>query len=85
MQEKCLDEGNDLTLEKAIRIGQNYEASHASLKVIGGEEGAKVNKVTNQGARPRTRPYRGKPKLKPKTRDKCGYDANHTTFPAIGE
>ena len=45
VQEKCLDEGDKLTLEKAIQIGQNHETSHASLKVIGDDEDAKVHAV----------------------------------------
>ena len=38
VKEKCLDEGNALTLEKLVSIGQNYETSHDSLKVIGGND-----------------------------------------------
>ena len=45
VQEKCLDEGDKLTLEKAIQIGQNHETSHASLKVIGDDEDAKVHAI----------------------------------------
>ena len=43
VREKCLDEGDELMLEKAVKIGQNYETSQESLKAINSGEDAKVN------------------------------------------
>lgn len=90
VQEKCLDEGDELTLAKAIRIGQNYETSHASLKVIeGADEDAKVNKVNEKGARRKTfsnKPGQGRSKkFSRKICGRCGYDSSHTTCPALGQ
>ena len=55
VSEKCLDEGDTLTMEKAIQIGQNYETSQESLNLIGGvDEDAKVNQVRSGKSRART-------------------------------
>jgi hypothetical protein len=45
VQEKCLEEGNGLTLDRAVVIGQNYETSVEGLRAINGDEDNKVNKV----------------------------------------
>jgi hypothetical protein len=50
VKEKCVDEGDALTLDKAIEIGRNYETQLDSMKAIRGEEG-NVNAVG--GARPK--------------------------------
>ena len=48
VQEKCLDRGDDLTMEVAIGIGQNHEISQESMKAIG-EEHSKVHSVRQIG------------------------------------
>ena len=45
MREKCLDKGDELTLDIAISIGQNHETSQESLKIISKEEDSKVHSV----------------------------------------
>ena len=42
LQEKCLDKGDGLTPEQAIRSGQSHEMSQDSLKVIGANIDADV-------------------------------------------
>ena len=51
VRKKCLDKGDDLTLDMAITYGRSYEASMVSLKVIAEEKKDEViNKIE------RTRP-----------------------------
>ena len=38
VQEKCLEEGNKLTLAKALEIGRNHETSVSDLKTITEED-----------------------------------------------
>ena len=86
VREKCLDKGNDLTLAKAIQIGQDYEASQESMKVIDEkvDEDPKVHAVRpkqrgngkrtpQQGAAAASkgRSQRTTPK-NPKTEGECG-------------
>ena len=53
VQEKCIDQGDILTLAKAIEIGQNYEIQQDSMKAIKGED-SKVHAISSQ--RKKTRP-----------------------------
>ncbi len=45
VREKCLNKGDELTLDIAISIGQNHETSQESLKIISKEEDSKVHSV----------------------------------------
>ncbi|XP_033126391.1 uncharacterized protein LOC117124312 [Anneissia japonica] len=45
VQEKCLEEGDDLTLDKAIKIGQNVEISKKSLSAISAQTAIDVQVV----------------------------------------
>ena len=47
VQEKCIDQGDTLTLAKAIEIGQNYEVQQDSMKAIKGED-SKVHAISSQ-------------------------------------
>ena len=98
VQEKFLDEGDKLTLEKAIQIGQNHETSHASLMVIGDDEDAKVHAVrpySRQKKQRGTEKGQGKPTPKSSQAEargsakttagacsRCGYPSTHRKCPA---
>ncbi len=77
VQEKCLEEGNTLTLSKALDIGRNYEISVTNMKTIT-EEDATVKFV---GRHDRKKHLKKKERFKPKPSDdkedkcpRCGYD-----------
>ena len=65
VREKCLDEANALTCEKAIEIGRNHETNLNSLKKLASEEDPTVN-VLNRESFPtwnrRQRSNKGKTK-----------------------
>ena len=98
VQEKCLDEGDKFTLEKAIQIGQNHETFHASLKVIGDDEDAKVHAGRPYGQQKTQRgTEKGQGKPTPKSSQaeargsakttagacgRCGYPSTHGKCPA---
>ncbi|XP_033099919.1 uncharacterized protein LOC117103478 [Anneissia japonica] len=93
VREKCLDLGDELTSDKAVSIGQNYETSQESMKVIGKDEYAKVHAIRKQAEHYQKKekgilkPYKSKPyKPSPSTKQtkctKCGYDATHKVCPA---
>ena len=85
VREKCLDEGDTLTVEKAIQIGQNYETSQESLKLIGRvDEDAKVNQVRSGKSSAHT-PRTPRKEDTEKKCGRCGYPSSHTTCPAVGE
>ena len=85
VEEKCLDEGDTLIIEKAIQIGQHYEMSQESLKLIGGvDEDAKLNQVRSGKSRART-PRTSRKEDTEKKCGRCGYSSSHTTCPAVGE
>ena len=50
VRDKCLEKGDDLTLDVAIGIGQNYETSQESMRAIGFDEDPTVHSV-NTGSR----------------------------------
>ena len=54
VQEKCLEEGNDLTLAKALEVGRNFEVAQTNMKSIT-EEDTAVKHVKSQKDRRRTR------------------------------
>ena len=95
VQEKCLEKGDDLTLDMVIRIGQSHEMSQDSLKVISQkiDEDVKVNAVhkrrwNNQkhhrGATAQTCSATSRPQKADNqgTCGKCGNSRNHARCPA---
>ena len=89
VREKCLDKGNELTLEKAIQIGQNHEASQESMRVIDArvDEDLKVHTVQTKSRNHRGR--QGKPAAAAAARKaaqtncgRCGYPNSHESCPA---
>ena len=48
VQEKLLDQGQNLTLTKALEIGRQFEMSQQQMKVMRGEEIAKTYSVREQ-------------------------------------
>ena len=51
VREKCLDQADALTCEKAIEIGRNYEINLSSLRKLASDEDPTVNTL-NQNKRP---------------------------------
>lgn len=93
VQEKCLEEGNGLTLARALEIGRNYELSLANMKTIN-EEDSSVKFVKGR-KKPRCKAYE-KPQSKyPKKKSsnnqseqcpRCGYDMHpKSSCPARNE
>lgn len=88
VREKCLDKGNDLTLDKAIQIGQNHEASQESMKVIDSrvDEDPKVHAVHDKrrgrGRRAPTKPAAAAKGQAQKNCGRCGYPNTHEHCPA---
>jgi hypothetical protein len=96
VREKCLDEGDALTLDKAIQIGQNQEAAQESMRAIAVSSGedSKVQAIYNPKNYKRTKartPVPAKERYKDTgtSKDKmcgyCGYDPSdprHKTCPA---
>ena len=90
VREKYLEKGDDLTLDMAIGIGQNYETSKESMRAIGIDEDPTVHAVNTAKSNALRRSY-NKPKsrfkqhgFKKKASDtkwmKCGYDRNHARW-----
>ena len=92
VREKCLEKGDDLTLDMAIGIGQNYETSQESMRAIGIDEDPTVHAVntgkSNAPRRSYNRPqsrftqHGFKKKASGNKCMKCGYDRNHARCPA---
>ena len=81
---KCLDEGDTLTLDKAIHIGQNQEVSKMSLREIRDGEDADVRAV-HQGRKRYSKPGKNsqaKAEGQQKKCRNCGYSLSHDTCPA---
>ena len=97
VREKCLKKDDDLTLDMAVGIGQNYETSQESMRSIGIDEDPTVHTV-NTGSRAKSNAHRrlyNRPQSWFKQHDfkkkamhsdnkcmKCGYDCNHAHCPA---
>ncbi|ELT88091.1 hypothetical protein CAPTEDRAFT_191344 [Capitella teleta] len=65
VRERCMEDGDDLTLEKTIKLGQMYETSKESLKLIG--EDPKVSLLTTSVNAVRPKMFvKQVPKQKPK-------------------
>ena len=88
VQEKCLDIGDDLTLEKSVSIGQNHEITLETQKAIEGDEDAKVHTVREKRKEhhkwekqsSKKKEYSGrKPQSKGKNLEcsRCGFKLNH--------
>jgi hypothetical protein len=80
VREKCLDQGDDITLQAAVRIGQNFESSQESMKAIG--EDRKVNLVKGSDNRKRNDTRSKGPIEKNKQCCYCGYEKDHKVCPA---
>ena len=98
MREKCLDQADALTCEKAIDIGRNYETNLSSLKRLASDEDPTVNALYQDKRPPWNRRLRSK-KSKEKTEKgaeakeveskhkcgRCGHDKAHKKCPAMGQ
>lgn len=69
VQEKCVDQGDTLTLEKAIEVGRNYEMQLASMKAIRGEDQNQAGAHALSDMSRRTR-YKKRDSRRPKTNRK---------------
>ena len=58
VREKCLDQADALTWEKAIEIGQNYETNLSSLKKLASDEDPTVNTLSQEKRPPWNRRQR---------------------------
>ena len=101
LRSKLVDEGEGLTLEKAIQMGQNYEYAQTQLKSMSGpvptQEVHAVHNVkpgasaaSGSSQKQRRRPNRRqKQNAPPKKKDKCtrcGYDSHsEKSCPAMGK
>lgn len=91
VREKCLNEGDTLTLAKAIQIGQNFEVAQDSIKVINKESEVHAmhqRRKDHKKSKGYQRPIEGQ-NLKGKEKRKCSkcgynYDRNHKC-PAEGK
>ena len=91
VREKCLEKGDDLTLDMAIGIGQNYETSQESMRAMGIDEDPTVHAVNTGKSnahrlsynRPQSRftQHGFKKKASGNKCMKCGYDRNHARWP----
>ncbi len=87
VREKCLEIGDELTLDRAIQIGQNYETSILSMATIGDED-PRVNKVSmgrGTGKYKHGKPRKSDKQDKDESEElcsRCGYDISHTKCPA---
>ena len=70
--ERCLEQGTELTLEKAITIGRNHEISQSSMRDITGEDSSVnlVNKPLNKNKHMSRPTYQSQGK---RLCNKCGY------------
>ena len=101
VREKCLDLGDELTLEKAVKIGRTHETYLDSLKKLAKDEDPTVNVVEKRQTRSRRKSSNkgttqqdtekhsseGKEKAD-RTKDKCGrcgYDKTHQKCPVMGQ
>ena len=101
VRQKCLERGDELTLDMAINIGQTSETAQESIRAID-QEVDKVHALRASHKRGQTKPsHQGRPqkgKFKGQNPSKgkhskpnddkckrCGYHANHPKCPAIGQ
>ena len=86
VRENCINEGSDLTIEKAVNFGRTLELSKAQLKSMAGEDKS-VNIVSKskQGHSPRfnTGRYHNKPESKTKSHDKTKGDNRNNSVEIV--
>ena len=96
VRENCLNLADELTLEKAVKIGRTYETNLDSLKKLDKDEDPTVNVVgkretqsrrkhSKQGTEKQASEEREKTD---RTKDKCGrcgYNKTHRKCPAMGQ
>ena len=98
VREKCLDQADALTCEKAIEIGRNYETNLSSLKKLASDEDPTVNTLSQEkrppwNRRQRSNKSKGKTEKTTEAKDveskhkcgRCGYDKAHKKCPAMGQ
>ena len=90
VREKCLNEGDSLTLAKAIQIGQNFEVAQDSLRAINKE--SEVHSLQHKSKDKKSFKAHQKPQERPKLTGKgnqkcsrCGYNRSHKSCPAEGK
>ena len=97
VREKCMDQADTLTCEKAIEISRNYETNLSILKKLASDEDPTVNTLNQEKCPPWNRQKRSN-KSKRKTEKtaeaeeveskykcgRCGYDKAHKKCPAMG-
>jgi hypothetical protein len=96
VQERLLDQGNDLSLAKTLDIGRQYENSQKQLKLIRNSEShesvSRISVSHRKSVRPKVKrssdPKKEKPSKTNKKCSRCGLDpkSSHTSgkCPAIG-
>ena len=95
VREKCLDKGDELTLAKAIQIGQNQETAKESMKAMSQKAETNLHAIKktqrshNYGAKPKSGPDRGSDKKKQMSDKtfqckKCGRKHKPRSCPAWG-
>ena len=80
VREKCIDKGDELTLEMAITTGQNEETSRESLKVIT-EEDAHAHAVRRSDHRRHRAPSSGASYVPPKSYSESPHQARNGARP----
>ena len=95
VREKCLDQADALTCEKAIEVGRNYETNLSSLKKLASDEDPTVNTLNFRPGIVGSVQIKTKRKTE-KTAEaeeveskhkcrRCGYDKAHKKCPAMGQ
>ncbi|XP_062583203.1 uncharacterized protein LOC134244964 [Saccostrea cucullata] len=94
VQERLLEQGQDITLKKAIEIGQQFELSQAQVKLMRGEEVLKIDSYSQKKHTTKFNVSRnktvktGKPKAyKPSDNpncSSCGLEHERGKCPALG-
>ena len=96
VREKCLDLADELTLEKAVKIGRTHEANLDSLKELDKDEDPTVNVVekrqtqshrkhSKQGAEKQASEEREETDRTKDECGRCGYNKTHRKCPAMGQ
>ena len=95
VREKCLDQADALTCEKAIEVGRNYETNLSSLKKLASDEDPTVNTLNFRPGIVGSVQIKTKRKTE-KTAEaeeveskhkcrRCGYDKAHKKCPTMGQ
>ena len=78
LQEKLLDRGEELTLQKALEIGQQFEHSQTQIKMRRDEQSSAVAQVKTKFEKKKQTKFRSRPKQC----SRCGKDSAHAHCPA---